>query len=74
MKLYTLKEWPDPIPDMGCYPLKRQQCIENFLFEILLCFFHFSHSGLRRVQYHGLVREWYDDKFRISFKTMQALA
>ena len=47
---------------------------KTFLCEILLCFFYFLQSGFRRVQYHGLVREWHDEQFRMSFKTMQALA
>ena len=41
---------------------------------ICLCFFHFFQSGWRRVQFHGLVKSWYCDKFRFSFRKMQALA
>jgi hypothetical protein len=41
---------------------------------IHLCFFHFSQSGWRRVQINGLVKAWYEDDFRLSFKKIQALA
>ena len=48
--------------------------IAIFKCDICLCFFHFSQSGFRQVQLHGLTREWYDERFRFSFKMMQALA
>jgi hypothetical protein len=48
--------------------------LKVFCCDICLCFFHFSHSGFRQVQHNGLTREWYDEKFRFSFKLTQALA
>ena len=45
-----------------------------FQCEISLSFFRFSQSCRRRVQIFGLVKQWYYEKFRLSFKKMQALA
>ncbi|CAF0828461.1 unnamed protein product [Brachionus calyciflorus] len=38
------------------------------------CFFHLSQSLWRQVQTRGLVKNWYEENFRLSFKRIQALA
>ena len=45
-----------------------------FKCEIHGCNFHFSQNGFRRVQHHGLVKLWFKDAFRMTFKKVQALA
>jgi hypothetical protein len=38
------------------------------------CFFHFSQSLFRRIQTHGMLKDYYNPQFRKTFKLIQALA
>jgi hypothetical protein len=38
------------------------------------CFFHFSQSIFRRVQTHGMFQDYFETKFRKTYKLLQALA
>ncbi|CAF1065902.1 unnamed protein product [Brachionus calyciflorus] len=47
---------------------------ENLRLMINACYFHLCQSVWRRIQTTGLVKSWFDENFRLSFRRLQALA
>ncbi|RMZ96587.1 hypothetical protein BpHYR1_017597 [Brachionus plicatilis] len=44
-----------------------------FKCKVNACYFHLCQSIWRKIQKTGLVKNWFDDKFRLSFRRLQAL-